>query len=658
MLQLTERQVQIWIGGEPNLSLALHNLKTAQPVVWIGNQLPPFLNLPFFSFSKAKNLLGQEFTLIIYDAREGLNLDALAITSGTLHQNGLLILLFPQWENLTKWQDPDSLRWSGENQPILTPHFLRYFQQKVRKYSFPIYHTSFPPLKLPNNLKSAVNIAPKPTTEQNEILRAINNATEDILLVTAKRGRGKSALAGFWAKQLIQQHRYLLLTAPNKSAVNILQQFAGTTLNFMPPDVLYSQIEQNPEQFAQTYLLIDEAAMLPLTLLNAFTSAFQKVLCTTTTQSYEGTGRGFLLKFKANLHRTFRHFELHQPLRWQANDKLEIFIDELLLLNAEDKRLPQQDQQPILLQAYSQTELVQQHKIAKFYGLLTLAHYRTSPLDLRRLFDAPKQHFYLAETPTQIIGGAWLVEEGKIQSEQLITDIARGLRRPRGNLVAQLLCFHGNLRQACRLSSLRISRIAIQPNYQQQSIGQKLISRISQQAQVDFLSVSFGYTEKLAAFWQKCGFIFVHLSEQKEASSGCYSLIGLKPLTTQGKQFCQQAQQQFQHNLWLSFHPLGVEKCFQPMEANWQFSPQDREILQNFAYYHASLYASTPAILRLERLLPEQAVSPLKTFAKALNHNQCRKKIEKIHRTLSKKEQLKIYREDVKKWLQKLDEIL
>lgn len=78
------------------------------------------------------------------------------------------------------------------------------------------------------------------------------------------------------------------------------------------------------------------------------------------------------------------------------------------------------------------------------------------------------------------------MQEGSLQSEQLIGEIERGLRRPRGNLVPQLLCFQAHLPQACRLSSLRISRIAVQPDWQQQGIEQQLVKNICQDAQVDF----------------------------------------------------------------------------------------------------------------------------------------------------------------------------
>lgn len=637
-----QRNLQFWVGDDSKLSHQLATLPQIKSAVWIGNNLPPFLSFPFFPFNKAKNLLGQEFVLIIYDTREGLNLDVLAIASGALQQGGTLIVLLNQWSELTQWKDPDSLRWSGENQPILTPHFIHYFQQKVQEYGFPICHADFPQIMLPTYIESALDFQQKPTTEQSQLLEKLNDATEDVLIVTAKRGRGKSALAGFWAKQLTQHNESLILTAPNKSAVNILQDFAEIELDFMSPDLLCEQIAQDPNQFADTWLLIDEAAMIPLTLLEQLTSAFKRILCTTTIQSYEGTGRGFLLKFLANLHCTFVHFELHQPLRWQANDKLEAFIDELLMLDAEDAFLQQNDLLgAIQIQSYSQSELVEKHNVTEFYGLLTLAHYRTSPLDLRRLFDAPKQQFYLAETESDLVGGVWLVEEGNMQSDSLILDIARGVRRPRGNLVAQALCYQGNLQQACRLSSLRISRIALHPAWQKLGIGQQLIEKITQEADVDFLSVSFGYTKQLAQFWQKCGFDVVHLGEHKEASSGCYSVIAIKPLTEQGQLLCQEAKKQFERNLSFSLHSLANQF---PAIVDWTLVEQDLQLLEFFANFHGSLAGTIASIQRLMKVSDSQDCPTLTAF---LN------KQTKVMADLGgKKNWLRICRKEVKKMLQ------
>ena len=79
---------------------------------------------------------------------------------------------------------------------------------------------------------------------------------------------------------------------------------------------------------------------------------------------------------------------------------------------------------------------------AGVYELLCAAHYRTSPLDLRRMMDAPGQHFAVAQAGAEIAGALWLVEEGGLPPE-LSRAVWAGFRRPRGNLVAQSLAAHG-----------------------------------------------------------------------------------------------------------------------------------------------------------------------------------------------------------------------
>ncbi len=54
-------------------------------------------------------------------------------------------------------------------------------------------------------------------------------------------------------------------------------------------------------------------------------------------------------------------------------------------------------------------------------------------------------------------------------------------------------------------------------------------------AGLDFLSVSFGYTEPLWRFWQSCGFELVRIGSKPEASSGCYTAMAILPLSEQGR---------------------------------------------------------------------------------------------------------------------------
>ena len=638
------RALLILVGEDDFLAHQLNHNLSLKSAVWIGDVSPHFATQSYFPFSKTKNLLGSELPAIIYDARQGIHLDALAIAAGTLQDGGQLLLLLNHWEDLANQPDSDSLRWSGEKHAINTPHFIAFLQEKIAKYGFPVYQSTPLMLALPMPQKDRSTHC-QPTLEQARLLQQMAEAEETILIVTAKRGRGKSALAGLLAKQQLAQNQPVILTAPNKSAVNIFNEFAGADITFMPPDELSQNLSDAPQQFANHWLFVDEAAMIPLDILFRLTNAFKRVVLTTTIHSYEGTGRGFLLKFMAKTDRTLRHFELFTPLRWQADDKLEAFIDDLLLCDCEE-RLPQPPYDGVLAEQIqiSHCERIPHDQIESVYGLLTLAHYRTSPLDLRRLLDAPQQQFYLGQAQDALLSCVWAVPEGGMEDNTLICQIRRGERRPRGNLVAQMLCFQAGLEEACALRSLRISRIAVRPNWQQQGLGQRLIAKmkqqqIKQQGAVDFLSVSFGYTPELLAFWQKCGFILVHFSESKEASSGCYSVVALCPLSEEGRAFVQQAEKQFQRNLPLSLHPLTTQ--FTRTEIDWTLESSDWQLLNDFADFFLPLSSALPSIRRLITSAGEAPFPLLTDYCK------------QPEKRPNKKTWLENCRLEVKKWLQK-----
>ncbi|MBO0236966.1 GNAT family N-acetyltransferase, partial [Vibrio parahaemolyticus] len=82
--------------------------------------------------------------------------------------------------------------------------------------------------------------------------------------------------------------------------------------------------------------------------------------------------------------------------------------------------------------------------------------YRTSPLDLRRMMDAPGQAFRCARAGGAVAGALWLVAEGGL-SRELSRAVWAGFRRPRGNLVAQSLAAHGGSPLAATLRGLRVS---------------------------------------------------------------------------------------------------------------------------------------------------------------------------------------------------------
>ncbi|QIM66675.1 tRNA cytosine(34) acetyltransferase TmcA [Mannheimia granulomatis] len=539
-----------------------------------------------FPFNNAKAILGREYPFAIYDMRSengvNFNLEAFAILAGTIQENGTLFLLCPGWDRLEQEKDFDALRWN-ENNAIACPNFYQHFKKLAEKFGFQI-QTS--PIELTTSgYFSAKSCSFDLTPEQQKILQNLPLDLADIHLITAPRGRGKSTLAGLLASELAKQHK-VLITAPSLAVLpSFLRSLANEEIPFFAPDNLLEQVQQLKISRHQ-WLFVDEAASLPLPMLNRLCHYFDKVVLTTTTYNYEGTGRGFSFKFLPQLSRSNKHWQLTKPLRWAENDPLEQFVNELLLLE----------------------ESEQSSDLANFYQLLAHAHYKTTPTDLRRLFDGEQQILHQKYQDEQLIGGIWAVNEGNLD-ENLTQAIWQGKRRPQGSLVAQYLCFQGNLPQACQLHSVRISRIAVKPEMQNQGIGKRLVSdfilQISEKKQpLDFISVSFGLTELLYRFWSACGFRLVQVTPNKEASSGYRSAMMIYPLSAQGEQFCQEAVQAFRRNFALQ--PFFSVICadlqnfcqFQPL-AELNLSDADWQNLQGFVEQQRTFSAVYVSLKRL-----------------------------------------------------------
>ncbi|MCS3463239.1 MULTISPECIES: tRNA(Met) cytidine acetyltransferase TmcA [Citrobacter] len=491
--------------------------------LWVGATAPAE---PYCTPQALQTLLGREFRHAVFDARQGFDAAAFAALSGTLRAGSWLVLLTPPWLTWQTHPDVDSLRWSDCAEPIPTPHFVEHFQRVMTRDGQTLHwqqHQPFAPGHFPARARwQPANGEPQP--EQAVILQQLLDMPPGVAAVTAARGRGKSALAG----QLISRMKAsAIVTAPAKAATDVLAQFAGERYRFMAPDALLTGSE------TADWLIVDEAAAIPAPLLHQLVSRFPRVLLTTTVQGYEGTGRGFLLKFCARFPHLLR-YELQQPIRWAQGCPLEQTVSEALVFDDDTFLHPPQGD--IHFSTFESTAWHSNpHLPLAVYRLLSGAHYRTSPLDLRRMMDAPGQHFMQASAADAVVGAVWLVDEGGLSAE-LSQAVWAGYRRPRGNLVAQSLAAHGGDPLAATLIGRRVSRIAVHPARQREGIGQQLIMQAQRYStQCDYLSVSFGYTVELWRFWQRCGFVLVRMGNHREASSGCYTAMALLPISEAGK---------------------------------------------------------------------------------------------------------------------------
>ena len=539
--------------------------------------------------SALQTLLGREFRHAVFDARHGFDAAAFAALSGTLKAGSWLVLLLPVWEEWENQPDADSLRWSDCPDPIATPHFVQHLKRVLTADNDAILWRQNQPFSLahftPRTDWHPATGAPQP--EQQQLLQQLLTMPPGVAAVTAARGRGKSALAG----QLISRIAgSAIVTAPAKAATDVLAQFAGEKFRFIAPDALLASDEQ------ADWLVVDEAAAIPAPLLHQLVSRFPRTLLTTTVQGYEGTGRGFLLKFCARFPHLHR-FELQQPIRWAQGCPLEKMVSEALVFD--DENFTHTPQGNIVISAFEQTLWRSDPETPlKVYQLLSGAHYRTSPLDLRRMMDAPGQHFLQAAGENEIAGALWLVDEGGL-SQQLSQAVWAGFRRPRGNLVAQSLAAHGNNPLAATLRGRRVSRIAVHPARQREGTGRQLIAGALQYTQdLDYLSVSFGYTGELWRFWHRCGFVLVRMGNHREASSGCYTAMALLPMSDAGKQLAEREHYRLRRDAQALAQWNGETLPVDPLN-DAVLSDDDWLELAGFAFAHRPLLTSLGCLLRL-----------------------------------------------------------
>ena len=387
------------------------------------------------------------------------------------------------------------------------------------------------------------------------------------LVLSADRGRGKSAVLGIAAKQLLAQGlANIYVTAHTRNAVNTLFKHAEFPphLHFIAPDAL---LKQQPKI---ALLLIDEAAAIPTDLLTQLLKHYSRIVFSTTLHGYEGTGRGFEIRFQKVLdHVTpqWSSIQLHAPIRWAKDDPLEKFVYQLLLLNAQQGDLRINNHYkvpktpPVYPPTYSLNKLVIQKiqrntlltdeiLLQQIFGLLVSAHYQTKPSDLHYLLDHPDVSVFVIQHDNQLIATALSCREGGLAPE-LVQKVYEGKRRIKGHLIPQSLTFHTGIANAASLQAERIVRIAVHSDCQRQGLASQLIQFIIQtrSADCDYIGVSFAASVEMIQFWQKQGFYAVRLGLKRDASSGAHSLIKLRALSTQGEQLLQCARQRFQASL-------------------------------------------------------------------------------------------------------------
>ncbi len=389
-------------------------------------------------------------------------------------------------------------------------------------------------------------------------------------VIEADRGRGKSSAAGLAAGAVAADGGDVTVTAPGRSAAaevlarardvtetldvraedgndGPVRTTTGGVVRFRPPATA-------ADRAATTDLLVvDEAAGIPVERL-ADTLAADRVVYATTVHGYEGTGRGFAVRFRdrlADADHAVTEVRLATPVRYAAGDPVEAWAFDALLLDARPPVaavVADATPENVTYQTLDRDALVADRtRLRETVGLLARAHYRTDPDDLARLLDAPNVTVRALTTPPDgdrpghVVSVALLAREGGLPAERRAA-MYEG-ERIRGHMVPDVLTSQLRDPDAGAPRGLRVLRIATHHAVRSRGLGSRLLAAVEDEFadpdgedshRVDYLGVGFGATPRLLRFWARNGYRTVHLSLSRNDRSGEHSAVLLRGLTESG----------------------------------------------------------------------------------------------------------------------------
>lgn len=563
---------------------ALGEVGQDQARLWLGAGAPA--GVPGITAAQTGRMLGREVDLVVFNAWSGFDPDAFGAIAGTLRAGGALLLLAPPLERWADYPDPDYARITvaGCDPAAIAGRFLRRLACLIaRGGEVTVLREGGPPAPLPQAAPATAPAGPvsDPRCRTEDQARAVaalvkvcTGQRRRPVVLTSDRGRGKSAAFGIAAATLLERGlAHIVVTGPRPQAVEAVfeqahrllpqaqgglgaLQLGGARLEYRAADDLIL----NP--CPADLVLVDEAAALPTPLLARLLMTYPRIAFATTVHGYEGTGRGFALRFHRILDghsRGWKALRLHTPVRWAPGDPLERFAFRALLLDAEAapaEAIAGARPENCRPERVDRDALVDDEQdLSQLFGLLVLAHYRTRPYDLRNLLDGPNLELLVLRHEGHVVGTALLALEGGFDAETAL-GVWAGWIRPRGHLLPESLAAHLGLREAPRLRMLRVMRIAVHPAVQGRGLGLKLLAEAEALARArgcDLLGTSFGATPELLRFWRRGGYVPVRLSARRDAASGEHSALMLRGLSPTGEALREAAAERF-----LRDFPLGL----------------------------------------------------------------------------------------------------
>jgi len=530
------------------------------------------------SIAHADELLGTTQPALVYDARSRLVPNVVGRTVGTVDAGGLYVLLAPP---LDEWPDRvDGFDASLAVEPYEPSDVGSRFRHRfvATLESMPgvaIFEAERGVVDDPGQVDAGPAQRSSPrvpadhvypgeaferclTWEQSTALSTLEalDGPESVVVLEADRGRGKSSAAGLAVGSLVAMGHDVLVTARGLDSAGEVFARAGELLDALgvecdrsPAEVRGREGQARFRPPAQAVdeaggydaIVVDEAAALPVRVLEALLAAGPPIAFATTVHGYEGASRGFSVRFKDRLDasdRPVRELVLEEPIRYARGDPVEAWAFRALSLDARppvDALVEDAEVHSATYHELSQQELAEdEQRLRQVFGLLVMAHYQTEPNDLARLLDAPNVRVRALLHEDRVVSVALLAEEGNLPGE--VASQAYEGSRIRGHMVPDVLLSQLRDPDAGDALGLRVNRIATHPAARSRGLGSHLLGRLEEEARVDWLGVGYGATPELVRFWRSNGFQPVHVSTSRNEASGEHSAIMLNAQTDEGRE--------------------------------------------------------------------------------------------------------------------------
>jgi tRNA(Met) cytidine acetyltransferase len=401
------------------------------------------------------------------------------------------------------------------------------------------------------------------TAEQAAVVDALTAAflapTPSLLALVADRGRGKSSALGL-ALAAARNHLPSLAVAVSSASAEgsrEILRFAGEVPCFSPAE-LVARLDRG--LLAPRVIVLDEAAQLPVPLLQRITRLAPRATLAfaTTCRGYEGTGRGFVLRFLDWARaegRLLQEFTLRQPIRFDEGDPLEALVARALLL---EDLSPLGPSGSVGLGGVRSALIEDESLLRQAFGLLVHAHYRTRPGDLAHLLDAPDLAVHALIEGGQVLAVSLVAREGGLTAEQC-GRLARGEGRIQGHALPDTLICHGGRVEAGELTFARSVRIAVHPAFRRRGLASRLVEQVHGSHEVDAFGTIFGATPEVVRFRRALGYRLVRVGASRGARTGEPAAVMIRPVSARARALVEALEAELARNLPWQLRAFAAE---------------------------------------------------------------------------------------------------